>query len=46
MIHHCNFERILKEFELNGRCSPANWREFFVILDALDKHRRMPRVCN
>jgi hypothetical protein len=35
-----------KEFELNGRCSPANRRTFSVILAALDKHRRMFHVCN
>jgi len=35
-----------KEFEVNGRCSPANCRAFSLILAALEKHRRVFSVCN
>ena len=35
-----------REFEMNGRCSPANFRAFSVILTQLDKHRWMFRVWN
>jgi len=38
--------KFIKEFQVDGRCCPANCRAFSVILIALEKHRRVCRVCN